>query len=337
MSNRQTLWMRYVEFRKIKDLLFIIDSKDNELRPTDLERVATEEKILCTNEGKPFGHSTRYHYRKVLENLGLAELVNGKYRIKRGPFVMRILEFSKKNEPLNESGIEAFCDLIINNSDCRKHYFDYFVEDENYDLNSWRSNAISIRVETKTNMASTREELKGMPHFWIRINNEKTGKVYDLQSYDKISAIIWGIRRWATDLGLTDEYVLSSRFGKIIFPLSHSDNYREHLRSSLLKILRETPHQGDIFVLSLPELVAQMSKLSRTKIEYTKQYLVGLKYKFPAEVRFIKTSRAMAVHSSSFQRQDPDMVKLYLREVKDNDSQIFISNLILQEKIIKYL
>ena len=330
--------MRYVRFEKIRDLLYIIESKNDELRPADLERIGIEESVFLNDEGEPFGHSTQYHYRKVIENLGLAELVNGKYRINRNPDVMRILDLSKKNEPsLNEIEKESFRNLIINNVDCRKHYFNYFIEDEDYDLKIWSSNAISVKVETKTNIASTKEELKDMPRFWIRIKNEKIGKIYDLRSYDNISAIIWGIRRWANDLGLTDEYMLSSQLGRIIFPLSHGDNYKARLRSSLLKILHESPLQGNRFVLNLPELVAKMSELSRTTTDYTKLYLIDLKYKFPTEIRFTKTSRAMAVHSSSFQRQDPDMIKLYIREVKENGSQLFLSNLSLEEKIIKQL
>ena len=64
-------WMRWVNFRSLRDILVLVKANPARLRAMDLARLATDEGILLAKDGQPLGRTTHYHHRKTLERLGL--------------------------------------------------------------------------------------------------------------------------------------------------------------------------------------------------------------------------------------------------------------------------
>ena len=148
-QRKKTLWMRYVSFDKVKDILHLISKNNGRLRAAELEQLAEKEGILIKDNGKPFSHSPRYHYRKVMENLGLLTLQNEVYYLSKNTKAKRLLQKTDFRKPLSPEAEEVIREIMVENNDCRIYFFDIFMDSPHYNLQSLRKKGKAILVETK--------------------------------------------------------------------------------------------------------------------------------------------------------------------------------------------
>jgi hypothetical protein len=123
---RASLWMRYVNFPRLVDLLGVVAQNNGLLGAAALERLATERQVLVSNAGAALSHSTGYHYRKVLEHLGLVTLSDRKYFVSE-PLGCSLLPPSDEPSHLTESQQGVLSEIIANDADCREFFFDYLT------------------------------------------------------------------------------------------------------------------------------------------------------------------------------------------------------------------
>ena len=144
----KTLWMRYVSFDKLKDILHIVHNNDGVFSPTQLESKIREAGIFRNKYGKAkVGHSTLYHYRKVLEGLSFVKLEFGKYFILDDEYTREFLRITSPHIPLNDNAKELLRIKIINIKDCRKNFFDLFMLVNEYSLYDFRTNGLTVKVQ----------------------------------------------------------------------------------------------------------------------------------------------------------------------------------------------
>jgi len=216
VKRRNTLWMRYVDFLKLAHLLEIIDDNNGVLKAMQLERLAVEKGLFRKPDGSVFTHTTRYHYRKVLEGLGLAIIKNDKYYINPSSKASEITRLLKKEGKLSESAKELLRQIIVSNRDCQRNFFDVFMDIDSYDLELLRKHGKPAMVgERSSPDLSTQEKkvLKPLSH---------KGKTITYSSPDRLNAIFWGVRHWALSLDIVDEVMINSFSKRIIYPLATS-------------------------------------------------------------------------------------------------------------------
>jgi len=336
--DRRTLWMRYVDFNKIKDLLIIVNQNNGKLRPNELEKIGEEKGVLLVERNKKaMNKSSKYHYRKVMEKLELVSLKDKTYHISEERLVQSIVNDSNLGEKYSPYAEECFSEIVIRNRDCRHFYFDYFIDDPDYDLKAWREKSKPIRIETKSNAVSNGRDMKNMEKYWVRLFNESNGKEEVLHTYDELSALLWGVRMWANSLFLTDEFMLSTHSGREVYPIKYKQYDKQLLKTAFLKSVNDLKDTQNSYLISLPGLILKMVKFSGTRIENVRKFLIELKNMYPSEIDFISTSKPVIIHSSAFKKQDPALLRMYLKKTDSDGSASYISHIRIYRKLFNII
>jgi len=207
------LWMRWVSFQALRELVLIVKACPSKLRAIDLARIATEEGILLNRDREALGPSTHYHHRRTLERLGLLFRLDGRYVLNEEmPEIRGLTERESFGETLNETEKSAFGNVILRNRDCHDAFFHAFlqpgppVRDVGEFLEQGRP--IELRVSSE-GAASARSSGP------IRNSNAKRAKIVIRSSWTRQysefggenarQAIHFGIRSWCVDqLGFMD-------------------------------------------------------------------------------------------------------------------------------------
>lgn len=336
MKKRKTLWMRYVEFEKIKDLLHLVFKNNGKLRPIELERLAVKENILVKEEGEPFKHTVRYHYRKVMEGLGLVEVKNRHYQVSEKDEVKRLLQLTELKKPMSEDAKEVLREIIVENEDCRKNFFDIFMKKNKYNLYELRTYGTYAIVETKS-MKESIESRNKKERVKVRkkkrvgpiIIKNPAGKEIKLETQDSIHAIYWGVRLWSFELGITDELMISFKEGRIIYPININFSGNEIMEEIIAKIKSDNT-DNEWVSLYLPLLIKEIALKKRFAISQIKKFFNVLKRRYPTFITFTPSSTMFIDIKTPFEKQDEVIRRLYL--FKDG---YFYSHLNIYKKFLK--
>jgi len=336
MKKRKTLWMRYVDFEKIKDMLHLVYENNGKLRAGTLEQLAMERGILVKKEnGTPLTHSPRYHYRKVMEGLGLVEVREKFYCIPEDNRVLEFIELTSFKEDMSPDAKEILREIIVGNNDCRKHFFDVFMEDDTYTLEDLRKEGEYIVVETK----SMREPPAGKKMEQKKSKKKKvgaiilknpSGKAIELKTQDEIHAIYWGVRLWALELKITDEIFISFAEGRIIYPIN-PDFSDKVLLNHLLNNIKADNSDSEWVVLHIPTFIKEIALSTRFSVDKIKNFLEDLKIKYPLSTMLIPSSTMFIDIKTPFERQDSAFRASYLYE----KGKGYISHLRIKRDIVK--
>ena len=323
MKKRETLWMRYVDFNNIKDMLHLVYENNGKRRAGTLEQLAIERGILIKKEnGTPLAHSPRYHYRKVMEGLGLVEVRQGFYYVSKDERVLRFIKLTEfKNPEMPPEAKEILREIIIGNNDCRKYFFDVFMEKDTYSLEDIRKEGEHIIVETKSMRAPPEEKKMEQKKNNENIRKKKkvgtvilknpSGKMIELKTQDKIHAIYWGVRLWALELEITDEILMSFAEGRIIYPVN-PDFSDKTLINSLLNKIKADNSDSDWVVLHIPTFIKEVALSTRFSVDKIKNFLEDLKIKYPLSTMFIPSSTMFIDIKTPFEKQDSAIYNSYL-------------------------
>jgi len=340
MKKRETLWMRYVDFNNIKDMLHLVDKNNGKLRAGTLEKLAIDQRILIKKEnGTPLAHSPRYHYRKVMEGLDLVEVEQKFYYVSKDKKVREFIEMTSFKKPLSADTKEILRIIIVRSADCRKYFFDVFMEENTYTLEDLRKEGEYIIVETKSmreppaekkieqkkNNENNRKKKKVGS---VILKNPLSGKAIEIKTQDEIHAIYWGVRLWALELGITDEILMSFAEGRIIYPVN--PNFLDKiLINHLLNKINTDNSDSEWVVLHIPTFVKEVALSKRFSVNKIKEFLLGLKTKYPLSTMFIPSSTMFIDIKTPFERQDSAIRASYLYE----EGKGYISHLRINKSI----
>ena len=322
MKKRKTLWMRYVNFDKIKDMLHLVYENDGKLRAGTLEQLGIEERILIKEEnGKPLTHSPRYHYRKVMEGLGLVEARQKFYYVSKDKRTRKFIELTSLKKLLSPEAKEILREIIVENNDCRNHYFNIFMEKDTYTLEDLRKKGEYIVVETKSMREPSIKKEKGAKKNNENIRKKKkigliilknpSGNEIKLKTQDDIHAIYWGVRLWALELEITNEILMSFAEGRIIYPIN--PNFLDKiLISTLLNKINADNGDSEWVLLHVPTFIKELALSTRFSVDKIKNFLKNLEIKYPLYTMLIPSSTMFIDIKTPFEKQDSVIYNSYL-------------------------
>jgi len=339
MRKRKTLWMRYVDLEKMKDMLHLVYENNGRLRAGTLERLGMEKGVLVKKEnGTPLTHTPRYHYRKVMEGLGLVELRQKFYYISEKKQVQDFIDLTSFKKSMSPRAREILREIIVGNSDCRKYFFDVFMGEDTYMLRDLRKKGQYIIVETKSMRAPSAEKeidqkkinksIRKKRKVGAVILKNPLGKIIELKTQDEIHAIYWGVRLWALELEITDEILMSFAEGRIIYPID-PDFSEKILINHLLNKIKTEYADSEWVVLHIPSFIKETALSTRFSINKIKSFLESLKRKYPSYVMFIPTSTMFIDIKTPFERQDSAIRDLYIQE------EGYISHMRISKELLK--
>ena len=318
-QKKKTLWMRYVNFEKIKDILHLVNKNNGKLRAGELERLAIEQQIFVKEDGKPFSHSARYHYRKVMENLDLLTLQGRAYFVSQNTMAQSLLKKTEFKKLMSPEVQEIIRKIIIENKDCRRYFFDIFMGNSSYGIEDLRKRGKWIIVETKGKEG-------------IVLNNPHTHQRFFLNDSDKIHAIFWGIRLWALDLGITDEIFISYKEGRFIYPINTFKS-SETIINLIIEKVKKDNKDSEWVMLHIPSFIKEVVLSMRLPIEEVKKVLWKLRITNPSIIMLIPSSTSFIDIRTPFTKQDSVLLKPY---IIDNQGR-YISHIKIHKDIVDIL
>jgi len=341
MKKRETLWMRYVDFEEIKDMLHLVYQNDGKLRAGDLEQLAIEKGILLKKDtGKPLTHTPRYHYRKVMEGLGLVELKQRFYYVSKDKRAREFIELTSLRKPLSKEAKEILREIIVENNDCRKYFFNVFMEKNTYTLEDLRKEGKSIIVETKSmretpaekkiEQKKNNENIRKKKKVGTVILKNPSGKTIELETQDEIHAIYWGVRLWASELEITDEILMSFAEGRIIYSVN-PDFSNKILINALLNKIKADNSDSEWVVLHIPTFIKEVALSTRFSVDKIKNFLEDLNRKYPLYTMLIPSSTIFIDIKTPFEKQDSAIRNFYIHE----RGKGYISHLRIKREILK--
>jgi len=335
------MWMRHVDFENVKDMLHLVSLNDGLLKPRDFDNLGINEKILIKKSAnKPLARSTRYNYRKVMEHLGLIEMNDGKYRISREKKVEKLLEITEFRQKMPDEGKEIIREIIVDNDDCRRHFFDIFMNNTSYDLVDLRENGMPIFIETtamrksylNSEIVKNFKQGKHETHIYaIKLRNSN-GRVLELLSADEIYAVYWGVRRWSAKLNITDEIMIDFSEGRLVYPINPNFNEKE-IYAVISRQMCSAKGDNEWIVIHVPYFIKSIINETRFSLDSIKKFLLNLKNKHPSLIMFIPTSTIFIDLKTPYNRQDQLFRSSYLYDERKR----YISHIRINRKLSEML
>ena len=315
----KTLWMRYVSFDKFKDVLHIVHNNDGVLTPTQLESKIREANIFKNAYGKQkVGHSTLYHYRKMLERLSFVKLEFGKYTTLDDEYTRGFLSVTSLYDPLNDNAKELLRIKIINNEDCRKVFFDLFMRTSDYLLYDFRMNGLTVNVKNlkdypikSKNYNSSSYKLQGKKS--KKVNAVELTPAYGIpktiDNFDSLQAIYWGIRLWALDLDLINE-VFSFHYQSRVMYATNPFVSNETLFFYLMKngYTKENSNWIEVY---MPAYVENTCLETRVSVHSIHNFIETMINRNKAEISLVSITMNVIKSNSPYEGMDETFLKLY--------------------------
>jgi hypothetical protein len=297
------LWMRWLDFRRLRDVFWVVAEHDCALRAKDLNELAVSEGILVSEKGIPFKPTPIYHYRRTLERLELTRLNRRRYCIARDdPNVDTILSNKRKSQTLSVEERKALSTLVLQNKDCFDAFLSAFIGHEarpaNIDDFIRTAKPVSININTE---AAKRME--------IRLHNMERDFQLSSSGENAVQAILWGLKAWCVDqLQFLDE-VFSTGIGYVIYPRDIEIPPPSVVVERLVGLL---DFKGEWAITRVEELILSAGTKWHIPAEAVREALRWFYERFPDYVAPISTSEQFVlsrVHPS----QRKAVLNSYLR------------------------
>lgn len=309
IMKRASLWMRYVEWHKLLCLFDIVCTNNGLLRPMELEKAGIAQNVLLVRgSNKPMTHTPRFHYRKVLENLGFIYIKDGKYFINANFLIDKLLFLRNVGEPLTPALRHVLGSIIMNNQDCRTYFFDVFSTASNYDYSSLQKKSLVAYARTSSLIPS---HLKNR---YNPIDLRGESKLIMIETPDKMHAIFWGVRQWAIDLNIIDEILIDRDEGRIIYVINYelSDLF---IKKAFAEQIELSAGRGERWaLLHIPSFIEKIVKMpnGRASVKQIKRVLIELLNKYPGLMSPVPVSEIMINLKIPFEKQDATYKKCYI-------------------------
>ena len=303
--------------REIKNMLHLIHQNNGSIRAGELEQLCIRNGILLNKiTREPLSQSTRYRYRKALENLGLAQNKKGKYYISWNSSVFNFLMSTKFKENMNEDAKEMLKEIILQNIDCRKYFFDIFmINKKSYTLADFRKNGSHIFVEIKSmrelSRDGTNSDLRLDENSKDIILKNPNGRQHILRTRDQKYAIYTGIRLWSLKLEITNEIITNFCEGRIIYPAIQI-TMKTQFWGLLLSKIGDSKNGPEWTMIHIPTFLRDSVLSTHFQVQRIKESIQKLKILYPNNVMFIPTSTAFIDLRTPYNRQDLAFRNSYL-------------------------
>lgn len=294
------LWMRWVNFRVLRDILLLVKANPGQLRATDLMRLASEQKILVGRNGQVLGPSTHYHHRRTLERIGLLVKSNHRYYLNVRSNEARILTtIQSLGRPLIDHEKEAFSNVVLRDQDCRDLFFQHFLKSdaEIKDINDFVERASPVEMRTVQGDPSPRQnsaqrDLEGFesPREQKRVALRTVGsKEWSMYSgINSVQAIHYGLRAWCVDqLSFLDGF-FGANGVYTIYPKWISESMPSNELAQ--KMLGSLEFEREWTTVRVGDFALRMGIEHRASIEQTKGVLASWMNLYPDVVAGIATS-----------------------------------------------
>ena len=201
------LWMRWVSFQALREILLLVKACPAKLRAADLARIATEDRVLLSQDGKALGASSHYHHRRTLERLGFLVKRHGRYLLNEEmPEARGLTERETFGRSLNEAEKVAFANVILRNQDCHHAFFTSFLQPDQpvrdvYDFVA-RGRPIEMSVASGGRGSRRRTDSVANSHAkdaQITIQSSWTPVPFVRTGENALQAIHFGLRSWCID------------------------------------------------------------------------------------------------------------------------------------------
>ena len=293
-------WMRWVNFRSLRDMLVLVKGNPAKLRAKDLARLATDEGILLGKDGRPLGPTTHYHHRRTLERLGLLLKHEGRYWLNDElPETGVLTARAAYGNELDTQEKESFSSLVLQNEDCRTLFFNGMLPStanfENVGEFTTLAHPIELRVVQGQNSSLDRgrqvpdDTLDGRDQERVvAIRGAESPDWTMLFGTNAIQAIHFGLRAWCVDqLNFLDE-VFHAGGVYTIFPRHITPHLSlDELNAAMLESLR---FEGEWATVRVGDFALARGIELRVPIGQTKNVLTFWMEKHPDLVAAISTN-----------------------------------------------
>lgn len=275
------LWMRWLDFRRLRDLARIVNSADCILRAKDLAAKGMETGILIGDDGAPFKPTTVYHYRRTMERLGVVRIVKGRYCVARdNPMIAQLTSDSQPGQSLDAAQKRAFATLVLNNDDCYGGFLKIFVSPGS------RPRHADEFVQAGGPVLLSTE--KADDALLIRLRNIEHQTEMSLSGESATQAVLWGMKPWCVEqLQFLDE-LFSVGLGYVLYPRLIDVSWSvDEVGHKLVELLEFT---SDWTTIRVEELILKAGAKWKLPAQSIRVAILWLNRHFPDLVATIATS-----------------------------------------------
>jgi len=299
------LWMRaHYSFAGLRNLVALLKEYPQGLRPMELNRIVYQRELIRTKRGKMPSPTTLYHYRRALLKLGIVKRQGRNLVIASDDALVAKLVDSLSDGPgLSPEERHIFADIVLRNSECRRHFFDFFMPDDGlYD-----------RMEFVS---------KGVPVIWQALpGGKRQGAVFlnmggetirEITTEVEVQAILYGLRYWARDELLLIDELFREDTGNLMFPIREPGTVREEVIRRA--ILSEIAREREWTLLSVRDLIYKWAVRLRVPIAQVFDVINQLYRENPGHVALVATPRSLATLTTVSSFREDFELRSYLRD-----------------------
>ena len=335
-------WMRWVNFRSLRDILVLVKANPARLRAMDLARLATDEGILLAKDGQPLGRTTHYHHRRTLERLGLLLKHEGRYRLNDElPETSALTAHVAYGKDLDNEEKEAFSNIVLRNEDCRTIFFNEMLRSPGYaeDVEAFMTQAQPLELRVVQGQSRSRDGGRqianenlggGDQEGYVAIRRTESPDWTMHFGTNAIQAIHFGLRAWCVDqLNFLDE-VFHAGGVYTIFPRHVTS--RASVDQLNVVMVESLGFEGEWATVRVGDFALACGIKLRVSIKQTKGVLTSWMGKYPDLVaavstneRFITGGLAVSQHEAllkGFLRGPSGVYVSHLRIHRDLQSRI---------------
>jgi hypothetical protein len=298
-------WMRPVSFAGLLRILQLVAEFPGGLRARDLDALVRERQIRLTRKDVAPARTTLYHYRNTLLHLQALRRDNRRLLTNtQNPCVQILLaQPSPDNVTLNTTTCEAFATLVLQNEDCKTHFFNLFMPGtDTYTVQQFRTAGCSVTWRWQ-----------GDEHSREVVFQNDHDKPLHLQSPSETKSILYGLRYWARDeLRLIDEFFREDR-GSIMYPIFATAG-EASTQEIIRRILSLRPEGAEWTTFSLHDLAVSCCEQRRQPLAKLFDAIAWLSEKYPGHVVLIPTSRSFATFTAPSRQREEFELRGYFRD-----------------------
>jgi len=275
------LWMRWLDFRALRDLILLVAAHPGGLRANEIEKLATDERVLLRNDGRPYARSIHYHHRRTLERLGLLVKQERRFTLNhQNPETCALTAHTTMREELQSSEKEAFANAVIRNKDCHEVFFANFLPGREVacDVAAFVERAHPVKIEIlhadgrtpknggSHNASSDASKRVAISPAWGADRNVLDGA-------EAVQAIHFGLKSWCVNqLGFLD-IACDANGAYTIYP-KHIIERRTN-RELAAEMFAELEFTDDWATVRIPDIALTTGIKQRVSVSQAKGVLMG--------------------------------------------------------------
>lgn len=305
-SVRPDYWMRAVSFAGLHRMLKAVAAAPDGLRPREINDLVLAREIVLTHRDSVPAPTTLYHYRNTLCHL--TALVRDGRRLLANTDDPDVRALLREPAPPNTSrslgdvARERFATLVMRNRDCRSLFFDLFMpSSEAESVSDFRRAGNPVRWHRGGNDGA------------VTLRNRISGREQILESPTSVAAVLYGLRYWARELMLIDEYCPRADHGAVMFPIARPEpKASERAVLDTVAFILSLRKADEWTLYSVPDLIAQAGEVRRQPVGTLFDAIAWLRYNWPGHTVLVPTSRSLAtITATSRQRENMELRRYY--------------------------